>query len=193
MNALLGGCILVLIGALVSKRYLGLGLETIDAGLRGEVLPVGAFLWKGLATAITLGCGGSGGVVTPIFFIGTAAGNLFAQLLSEPYVATFSAIGMVALLAGAANTPIAASVMAMELFGPAIAPHAAVACMVSFLIVGYRSIYPSQVLGIQKSASLKVATGKPVGEVEVAVVSHREKSLIGFMAMALRLVKKRER
>jgi H+/Cl- antiporter ClcA len=177
----------------VSKRYLGLGLETIDAGLRGEVLPVGAFLWKGLATAITLGCGGSGGVVTPIFFIGTAAGNLFAQLLSEPYVATFSAIGMVALLAGAANTPIAASVMAMELFGPAIAPHAAVACMVSFLIVGYRSIYPSQVLGIQKSASLKVATGKPVGEVEVAVVSHREKSLIGFMAMALRLVKKRER
>lgn len=193
MNALLGGCILVLIGALVSKRYLGLGLETIDAGLRGEVLPVGAFLWKGLATAITLGCGGSGGVVTPIFFIGTAAGNLFAQLLSEPYVATFYAIGMVALLAGAANTPIAASVMAMELFGPAIAPHAAVACMVSFLIVGYRSIYPSQVLGIQKSASLKVATGKPVGEVEVAVVSHREKSLIGFMAMALRLVKKRER
>lgn len=193
MNAILGGVMLILIGAFVSKRYLGLGLETIDSGLRGEMLPGGAFLWKGLATAITLGCGGSGGVVTPIFFIGTAAGNLFAQFLNEPYVATFSAIGMVALLAGAANTPIAASVMAMELFGPSIAPHAAVACMVSFLIVGYRSIYPSQVLGMQKSASLQVTTGKPVGEVNVAVVSHREKSLIGFFALVLRLVKRGEK
>ena len=177
VKALLGGGLLVLIGTFGSQRYLGLGLESIEEGLSGAVLPAGATLAKALATAITLSSGGSGGVVTPIFFIGTAAGNLFASLFHEPLVATFSAIGMVALLAGAANTPIAASVMAMELFGAGIAPHAAVACMVSFLIVGYRSIYPSQILGIEKSSSLKVKTGAPLGEFDPETLQHPGLSL----------------
>ncbi len=189
-KALLGGVMLVIVGRVISTRYLGLGLESIEAGLNGEVLPVGAALIKSVTTAITLGCGGSGGVVTPIFFIGTAAGNLFAYLFHEPLVATFSAIGMVALLAGAANTPIAASVMAMELFGAGIAPHAAVACMVSFLIVGYRSIYPSQLLGMQKSTSLKVKTGKPLCEYEPAAVNHRGTSLYGVLAKGVKRVRR---
>lgn len=180
LKALLGGGLLVLIGAFLSPSYLGLGLDTIDQGLRGNLLPVGSVFWKGIATSITLGCGGSGGVVTPIFYIGTAAGNLLARLLHEP-TAAFSAIGMVALLAGAANTPIAASVMAIELFGSAIAPNAAVACMVSFLIVGYRSIYPSQVLGMQKSTSLKVSTGKTLAEFDHADMDRRSTSLLGFI------------
>lgn len=181
LKAAVGGLLLILIAKTTSPRYLGLGLETIDEGLKGNALPAGAFLLKSIATAITLGSGGSGGVVTPIFFIGTAAGNVFAHVFNQPYTAAFSAIGMVALLAGAANTPIAASVMAIELFGPGIAPHAAVACMVSFLIVGYRSIYPSQILGIQKSASLQVATGMAVGEADAATVSPRDKSLLGVV------------
>lgn len=185
-KALLGGGMLVLIGKGISTRYLGLGLDSIEAGLNGEALPMGASLLKALTTAITLGCGGSGGVVTPIFFIGTAAGNLFATLFHEPLVATFSAIGMVAMLAGAANTPIAASVMAMELFGAGIAPHAAVACMVSFLIVGYRSIYPSQVLGMQKSTSLKVQTGRPISEFAHATVNHRKTSLFGAISTGVK-------
>ncbi|MBT0663601.1 chloride channel protein [Geobacter pelophilus] len=185
-KALLGGGLLVVIGKGVSTRYLGLGLDSIEAALNGTVLPVGAPFMKAIATAITLGCGGSGGVVTPIFFIGTAAGNLFAYLFNEPLVATFSAIGMVALLAGAANTPIAASVMAMELFGAGIAPHAAVACMVSFLIVGYRSIYPSQVLGMQKSTSLKVSTGRTLGEFDHAEIDHRGTSFLGVVAKGMK-------
>lgn len=194
LKALAGGVLLVLIATFASPRYLGLGLATLDEGWRGELLPAGAFFWKSIATSITLGCGGSGGVVTPIFFIGTAAGNLFAHLFDPRYLAAFSAIGMVALLAGAANTPIAASVMAIELFGPTLAPHAAVACMVSFLIVGYRSIYPSQLLGIQKSASLQVTTGMPVGELEHPTIAHREKSLVGLIVKLLdRLGEKRGR
>ncbi len=180
LQAAVGGALLVAIATIASPRYLGLGLDTLDAGWRGSALPRGAFFWKSIATSITLGCGGSGGVVTPIFFIGTSAGNLFAQLFSPHYIAAFSAIGMVALLAGAANTPIAASVMAIEMFGPNIAADAAVACMVSFLIVGYRSIYPSQLLGIRKSESLPVPTGMPIGEFDRPSVAHREKSLFGF-------------
>ncbi len=83
-KAFLGGGLLVLIGKGISTRYLGLGLDSIAAGLGGTILPAGATLMKAIATAITLGCGGSGGVVTPIFFIGTAAGNLFASLFHEP-------------------------------------------------------------------------------------------------------------
>ena len=51
-------------------------------------------------------------MVTPIFFIGATFGTLLAGILGvDP--ATFAAIGMVALLAGAANTPIAASILAI--------------------------------------------------------------------------------
>ena len=189
-KALIGGGLLVIIGKFGSIRYLGLGLDSIESGLSGTVLPAGASLMKAIATAITLSSGGSGGVVTPIFFIGTAAGNLFATLFNEPLVATFSAIGMVALLAGAANTPIAASVMAMELFGAGIAPHAAVACMVSFLIVGYRSIYPSQILGVEKSSSLKVKTGGSMSEFDPETVDQRGISLPGFIVKGARLVRR---
>ena len=185
LRAAVGGALLILITVIASPRYLGLGLDTLASGWKGNELPTGAFFWKILATSITLGCGGSGGVVTPIFFIGTASGNLFAQLFNPQFIAAFSAIGMVALLAGAANTPIAASVMAIELFGPGIAADAALTCMVSFLIVGYRSIYPSQLLGVLKSDSLVVATGMPIGDVERATVSHREKSLVGFIIRIL--------
>lgn len=189
-KAFLGGGLLVLIGKGISTRYLGLGLDTIEAGLGGALLPAGASFMKAIATAVTLGSGGSGGVVTPIFFIGTAAGNLFANLVHEPLIATFSAIGMVALLAGAANTPIAASVMAMELFGAGIAPHAAVACMVSFLMVGYRSIYPSQLLGVQKSTSLKVETGKPLADFKRAALNHRATSFLGFIEKGIKWMRR---
>ncbi|GFO70222.1 permease [Geomonas limicola] len=185
LNPLLGGGLLILVGTQVSTNYLGLGLDTIESGLNGAVLPAGAAFWKSVTTSITLGCGGSGGILTPIFFIGTATGNLYAQLVNPSYLAAFSCIGMVALLAGSANTPIAASVMAMELFGPQIAPFAAIACMVSFLIVGYRSIYPSQLLGIQKSASLSIATGRPVGCSGHPVYQPRDKTLVKMLLTSL--------
>ena len=45
--------------------------------------------------------------------------------------ATFVAIGLVAVLAGDTNTPTAASIISVALFGPAVAPYAAIACVVS--------------------------------------------------------------
>lgn len=180
-KALIGGVILVLVGMYVSQDYLGLGLESIEAGLRGERLSSGAFFWKSVTASVTLGCGGSGGVLTPVFFIGTAAGNLFASLFQPHNLALFSAVGMVAMLAAAANTPISASIMAMELFGASLGPYAAVACMTSFLIVGYNSVYPSQLLGIQKSGSLSAPEGSQIGEIDYATVVPRDKSLLQFL------------
>jgi H+/Cl- antiporter ClcA len=59
-------------------------------------------------------------------------------------------IGFVAVFAGAANTPLATIVMAMELFGPEIAPLAAIACIASYLVSGHTGIYHAQRVGHSK-------------------------------------------
>lgn len=150
---LLGGAVLVILAFIFSTKFLGLGLDTIESTLQGKDIEWYAFFLKMIFTSITLSCGGSGGIITPIFFVGVTAGNVFAKIFNlDP--ATFSAIGMVSLLAGAANTPIAASIMAIELFGPKIAPYAAVSCVISFLMTGHRSVYPSQFITSSKIASI---------------------------------------
>jgi len=183
----LGGMLLVGLTLLSSKKYLGLGLETIQGCLTGQCTPWYAFLLKTVFTSITLNFGGSGGIVTPIFFIGATSGAAFADLLKLD-AATFSAIGLVALLAGAANTPISASIMAVELYGSRIAPYAAVACVISFLMTGHRSVYPSQVLAIKKSESLQVQMGKEIEKIE-PYFQPQQKSLTGMLINLARIVR----
>ncbi|MBW6516512.1 MAG: chloride channel protein [Candidatus Cloacimonetes bacterium] len=183
-KGLIGGLILIgLVYLFSSKMFLGLGTSTIESTLHGERIIWYAFLVKGLFTAITLSFGGSGGVITPIFFIGTAAGAFFAQLFGLD-VPTFAAIGLVALLSGATNTPIASSIMAVELFGPTIAPYAALACIISFLMTGHRSVYPSQVLGIRKSMSLSVDIGMDMEKIKTTIQT-RDRSFIGILLKIL--------
>jgi len=188
LKGLLGGTLLIVLALIFSQQYLGLGLDTIELSLSGGDIVWYAFILKIIFTMITLNLGGSGGIITPIFFIGATTGTLFATTLGLDK-ATFGAIGLVGLLAGAANTPIAASIMAMELFGPKIAPYAAVACVVSFLISGHRSVYPSQVLSIRKSSSVDVETGKEMEGVAVRV-EPRNKSLSGNVFRIFRLIRK---
>lgn len=195
LKGLIGGTILVVLTLIFSKQYLGLGLDTIEMSLTGGNIVWYAFILKIVFTMITLSLGGSGGIITPIFFIGATAGSLFATAFGLDK-ATFAAIGLVGLLAGATNTPIAASIMAMELFGPQIAPYAAVACVISFLISGHRSVYPSQILAIRKSASVNVETGM---EMEGIIVSAepRSKSISGnvfrIVRFFIKIIKKKQR
>ena len=144
MTCMVGGVVLVLIGHFASTSYLGLGMMGIEGPLNGGALesPFG-FLYKIITTSITLAAGGIGGIVTPIFFVGAQSGAMLSAFLHVDS-ATLAALGLVAVLAGAANTPLAASVMAIELFGAAIAPYATIACVISFLITGRQSIFPHQ-------------------------------------------------
>lgn len=175
-----GGSLLVIIILLFGTRYAGLGTETIECTLNGQCQTFWYdFLLKMLFTIITLSFGGSGGVVTPIFFIGATAGSLFAQLLHVDN-ATFAGIGMVSLLAGAANTPIAASIMGLELFGPSIASYAAISCVLSFLMTGHRSIYPSQILSTKKIGSVDVDLGDEIKNVEVSLPRKKKFALYRF-------------
>lgn len=167
-TAAIGGTTLVILALILGREYLGLGLEQTVAVINGREAPLIAPFAKMVFTSITLNFGGSGGTLSPVFYIGATGGHLLASLFNLD-ATFFAAIGMVAVLAGATNTPISASIMAVELFGPTIVPYAALACVVSFLMTGHRSVYPSQVLSFIKSPALKTTTGKELQELDEKV------------------------
>lgn len=172
-----GGIALVLLYEVAGASYAGLGTETIDSVLAGTTpIFAGAFLVKILATSITLETGGSGGIVTPIFFIGATSGATLARLFGLPS-SLMAAVGLVAMLAAAANTPIAAAVMAMELLPAPEGVYGALAAVTAFLMVGHRSVYASQKIGLSKSAGLDVDLGGVIGDVTRGSLRIRKGSL----------------
>lgn len=187
LRGLAGGTLLIGMTFIFSKQFLGTGLETIQTALRGEEIVFYAFLIKAIFTSITLNFGGSGGLVMPILFIGATAGNLFGDLLGLDR-ATFAAVGFVSLLAGTTNTPIAASILAVEFFGSAISPYAAIACIVSFLMTGHRSVFPTQVLSFKKSTSVDVEIGSELEHIHAAF-QPRNRSLTGFLLDVIEKIK----
>lgn len=117
---LLGGLLLLL------PQMYGVGYPVLDNGIAGRyaigfliVLLIG----KMLATSLTIGIGGSGGVFAPSLFIGAMLGAAYGQLLQHvaPGVAgpagAYALIGMGAVFAGAARAPITAVVILFELTG----------------------------------------------------------------------------
>lgn len=146
----IAAALIILLALLTSPAYLGLSMQRVDALLAGEKGMTFGFLYKIIATSLTFAGGGVGGLITPVLFIGANAGYFFAHLIGLN-TATFAALGIVSVLAGVANTPLAASIMAIELFGASVAPYAAVSCIVSFLITGRRSIYNKQHFAFDKN------------------------------------------
>lgn len=146
LRPFVGGVIVAFsVWALHSTRYIGLGVPGINAALEGPVAPWD-FLGKFATTTLTLGSGFKGGEVTPLFFIGATLGNALSNLLHLP-VTLLAAMGFVGVFAGAANTPISCTLMAMEIFGAPVGVYACVACVVSYLFSGTAGIYHSQKTG----------------------------------------------
>ncbi len=140
----LGGLVVVGLWKLVgTSDYLGLGVPTIVRAFSDPSLPVSAFALKLLFTAITIGAGFVGGEVTPLFFVGAALGSVLARALGIP-IELGAGVGLAAVFAAASNTPLALSIMAMELLGGGVFPHVAIVCVIAYLFTGHRSIYPSQ-------------------------------------------------
>lgn len=189
-----GGVALAVLYAVFGEQYAGLGVHTIDDALGGvwHVVAYAAIL-KIVATAVTLETGGSGGIVTPLFFIGTTSGAALAHALHLPE-GLFAAYGFVGVLAAAANTPIAATVMGMELLPGPIGVYAALCACVAFLLVGHRSVYASQKIGMSKSAGLDVKLGVPVGDLDAKDIRIRHDSLTRrIMRVRIRPVSRRRR
>jgi H+/Cl- antiporter ClcA len=145
LRPLLGGVAVAAAVWLVGARYIGLGVPVMVASFQQPLAP---WDWAGkfVFTVASLGSGFKGGEVTPLFFIGATLGNALAPLLHMPF-SLLAGIGFVAVFAGAANTPLASTMMAIELFGPQIGPYAALACVVSYLFSGHTGIYHAQKVG----------------------------------------------
>ncbi len=140
----LGGAAVVLLWRLAGTGdYLGLGLPLIARAFEDPGLPAYAFAAKLAFTALTLGAGFLGGEVTPLFLIGAALGSVFARSLGLP-LELGAGVGLVAVFASSSNTPLALSIMAAELLGPNIFPHAPIVCVLAYVLSGHRSIYPAQ-------------------------------------------------
>ena len=132
------------------ERYIGLGIPVIVDALQHPLAPWDCF-GKLIFTVVSLGSGFKGGEVTPLFYVGATLGNALAPLLHMP-PGFLAGIGFVAVFAGAANTPIASTLMAIELFGAEIGVYAALACVVAWLVSGYTGIYRSQRIACLKQS-----------------------------------------
>ncbi len=194
------GLLLVLLSFVVGDTFFGLGLDTISGALQFEGsnavdIPWYTSIVKIFYTAVTLGSGGSGGIVTPIFYIGATSGHFFGGLFGgEHQLALFAALGFVSVLAGATNAPIAAIIMAMELFGMDVAHYAAVSIAISFLVLGHRSVFPSQKIAMSKSGMLDIEYGEDIEHSSVSLTEENAKQFREIQRqIRLRRLKNRNR
>lgn len=129
----IGGMIVGMIGLFVPEIF-GVGYHTMDSAMHETMAtPFGNnYLWlfmlilvfvKILATSISLGSGGSGGIFAPSLFIGTMAGGSFGELIHKLFPAitahpgAYALVGMGALVAGTTHAPITAILIIFEMTG----------------------------------------------------------------------------
>ena len=124
VKAVVGGLAVGAIGYFGEGNHLfGVGYEGIEASLSGnlgiDILLILVFL-KILATSMTLGGGGSGGVFAPSLFIGAMLGGAFGIGVNALFdgvapPGAYALVGMAAVFAGAAHAPITAIVILFEM------------------------------------------------------------------------------
>jgi H+/Cl- antiporter ClcA/PII-like signaling protein len=179
MRPVVGGVVLIgMVYLLGTRDYLGLGTNpdpatphavTIQSCFAAGGATWWSWWWKLVFTAVTLSSGFKGGEVTPLFFIGAALGNSMGRMMGAP-VDLFAGLGFVAVFAGATNTPLACTIMGLELFLPGTSGlldsgfgiYLAVACFVAYLFSGHSGIYLSQRIGTPKFDSPNVLPETPL-------------------------------
>lgn len=158
LRPVVGGCLFIVFAWLLGTRdYSGIGVDpnpnqartvSIMSSFESNGADTLSWFWKLLATSITVGSGFKGGEVTPLFFVGATAGNTLGHWLSFP-VDLMASIGFVAVFAGATKTPIACSIMAIELFMPfnpslvssGFVVYIVLGCFIARITSGQSSIY----------------------------------------------------
>jgi H+/Cl- antiporter ClcA len=175
----IGGFIVIALTLLVgSQDYNGLSVPLIQQSFHVGGVPPYAFLLKILFTAITLGAGFKGGEVTPLFCIGATLGAAFAQVTHQD-PALFATLGFVAVFAGAANTPLACTIMGVELFGSHLFVPLAISCVLTYVLSGHRGIYLSQQVHHPKTHHAQIDEGQTLRSLHLEGF-HVEKPTIRF-------------
>ncbi len=145
----IGGLIVGIIGWQFTY-ILGTGYGFAEMAIKGMLPALLLFIIafaKILATTITIGSGGSGGLFAPAVVIGCMFGgaigylfhNIFPTVITNP--TGYMLVGMAALLAGAFKTPLAAVIMVFEMTGSYnLLPALAIASVASYVVTGRHSI-----------------------------------------------------
>ena len=146
---LVGGVILLIVIAAFGWRdYSGLSIALALEAMNGSA--AGQWGTKFALTSLSIGMGFVGGEFIPLFVIGALAGASFASITGAN-IAVFALIGSVAVLAGATNTPLACTVLGLELFGGQGLPWFAIVCVVAYATSGNGSIYHAQIIRVPKN------------------------------------------
>ena len=171
----LGGLIVGLIG-IVMPQILHMGYGWVQLGMRSDTL-LALPLWivlvlpfaKIVATSLSIGSGGSGGIFAPGMVVGGMLGASLWRLgygvlpHMPPQPTAFVIIGMMALFGGIAHAPLAVMLMVAEMTGnlSLLAP-AMIAVAVSTALVGDRTIYRSQLRDRSSSPFHRVRLSFPM-------------------------------
>ncbi|BFM44328.1 voltage-gated chloride channel family protein [Flavobacterium sp. CFS9] len=145
LRPFIGGIVLAIaIAGFGFTKFSGLGVPVIVDSFT-NANPWYDFLLKILFTGFTLGAGFKGGEVTPLFFVGATLGSTLSLVIPLP-IAFLAGLGFVAVFSGATHTPIACTIMGMELFGIQPGLSIAIACIIAYFSSGSVGIYKSQIV-----------------------------------------------
>jgi CIC family chloride channel protein len=123
LTAAIGGLAVGGIGVFHPEVF-GIGYEGLEKALHGEMTAgvlVALLALKVLATGITIGSGGSGGVFAPSLFIGAMTGGALGTLVHQAFpevtapAGAYALVGMGAVVAGTTHGPITAILIIFEL------------------------------------------------------------------------------
>ncbi len=123
LKPVIGGLGIGLI-ALLFPQVMGLGYQSINLALHGDMiwsLALALVFLKILATSVTLGSGGSGGIFAPSLFMGAMLGAFFGTLVNSIFPditagpGAYALVAMGGLVAGTTRAPITAIIIVFEL------------------------------------------------------------------------------
>ena len=156
LKACLGGAMVGVIG-LQLPQVLGVGYTTISLALAGTLpalIMAALVATKIVATSVTIGSGGSGGIFAPSLFLGAMTGGVVGTLVNQYFPGATASSGayalvtMGAVVAATTHAPISAIIIIFELTQTIdIIPALMTACVVSSLVsqlLSRDSIYTSK-------------------------------------------------
>ena len=154
-----GGLLLGVVGILTFKidgfpRIFGVGYNSISDAIFGHLaigMTIGLLFTKMLATCLTLGAGGSGGVFAPLLFMGAMLGSTFGQIIHQLFPditassGAYATVGMAAFFSSASHAPITAILILLEMTGDyGIILPLMLTTVISYLVsrtISHESIY----------------------------------------------------
>lgn len=145
-----GAILVALVAFLFFRKRLGDVLgelsELVERCATSEELidaPIALLAGRSATTFFTVGFGGSGGLFAPTVLVGSLSGITVARLLGINNVGILVTTGISAALVGVMNVPMAAVIIAVEIFGVSFIIPAAIGSMIAFLLAKNWVIYPN--------------------------------------------------